>query len=55
MGLTILPYRYKVNGLIDTANPVMDNIELIGNSCATWLTYDAMNGRWSVEIGRAHV
>lgn len=53
MGLTVLPYRYKINGLIDTSRPVMDNIELVGNSCATWLTYDAMNGRWSVVINRA--
>ena len=53
MGLTVLPYRYKVNGLIDTSQTVMDNIELIGNSCATWLTYDAMNGRWSVVINQA--
>lgn len=52
MGLTVLPYRYRVNGLIDTSQTVMDNIELIGNSCATWLTYDAMNGRWSVVINQ---
>lgn len=50
---SILPYRYKVNGLIDTAQTVMRNLELIGNSCATWITYDIMDGKWAVVINRA--
>lgn len=53
MGSTTLPYRYKINGLIDTSRTVMENLELIANSCATWITYDAMEGKWAVVINRA--
>lgn len=53
MGTTTLPYRYRVNGLIDTSKPVLQNLELIANSCATWITYDIMEGKWAVVINRA--
>jgi hypothetical protein len=53
MATSVLPYRYRVNGLIDTSKTVMQNLELIANSCATWITYDIMDGKWSVVINRA--
>jgi len=53
MGLSVLPYRYRVNGLIDTSKTAIDNLELIGNSCATWITYDVQDGKWAVVINRA--
>lgn len=53
MGTTTLPYRYKINGLIDTSRTVMENLELIANACASWITYDATTGQWGVVINRA--
>ena len=53
MGTSILPYRYRINGLIDTSKTAIDNLELIGNSCATWITYDVQDGKWAVVINRA--
>jgi len=53
MGTSVLPYRYRINGLIDTSKTAIDNLELIGNSCATWITYDVLDGKWSVVINRA--
>lgn len=53
MGTSVLPYRYRINGLIDTSKTAIDNLELIGNSCATWLTYDVQDGKWAVVINRA--
>ena len=53
MGTSVLPYRYRVNGLIDTSRTAIDNLELIGNSCATWITYDVQDGKWAVVINRA--
>lgn len=53
MGITTLPHRYRVNGLIDTSKPVLDNLELIANGCATWITYDIMDGKWAVVINKA--
>jgi hypothetical protein len=52
MGTSVLPYRYRINGLVDTSKTAIDNLELIGNSCATWITYDVMDGKWSVVINR---
>jgi hypothetical protein len=53
MGTSVLPYRYRINGLIDTSRTAIDNLELIGNSCATWITYDVQDGKWAVVINRA--
>lgn len=53
MGTSVLPYRYRINGLIDTSKTAIDNLELIGNSCATWITYDVQDGKWSVVINKA--
>lgn len=53
MGTSVLPYRYRINGLIDTSKTAIDNLELIGNSCATWISYDVQDGKWSVVINKA--
>lgn len=46
-------YRYRVNGVIDTNNTVMANLEALGNSAGTWLTYDTQDGKWAIVINRA--
>lgn len=45
--------RFKINGVIDTAKPVMQNIENITNSLTSWLTYDQTDGKWAIIINRA--
>jgi len=45
--------RYRINGVIDTAKPVMQNLENIANSAAAWLTYDVTDGKWAVVINKA--
>ena len=45
--------RYAINGVIDTAKPVMANLENIANSASSWLTYDMTDGKWSVVINQA--
>ena len=49
---TQLP-RYRINGLIDTGKPVMNNLENIANSAGAWITYDITAGKWSVVINKA--
>lgn len=51
--MTTSLYRYRINGVIDTAQPVLKNIENIANSCSTWVSYDSLNGLWSVIINKA--
>ena len=48
-----LDNRYGINGIIDTSNPVLDNLELIAASCGCWITFDVHTGLWSVIINQA--
>lgn len=50
---TILDNRYKINGVISTDKSVLQNIEILCNGAATWLTYDVELGKWAFIINRA--
>lgn len=52
MGTTAVT-KYKINGVLDTNKTVMENLESLTNSCASWLTYDINNGKWAVVINQA--
>jgi hypothetical protein len=45
--------RYVINGLIDTTQPVLDNLTNMANSCGSWLTYSNELGKWGVVINKA--
>jgi hypothetical protein len=49
----VLPARYKINGLLDTAQPVQTNIEKIASAGGSWLSYDIYTGKWGVIINRS--
>jgi hypothetical protein len=49
----VLQDRYQINGLLDTAEPVLQNIESVCNASASWLSYDNYEGKWGVIINRA--
>ena len=49
----VLQDRYQINGLLDTANPVLQNIEKVCNATASWLSYDNNEGKWGVIINKA--
>jgi hypothetical protein len=50
--MATLDNRYKINGLVDTSQTALENMTAITNSCNTWLSYDALVGKWSVIINR---
>lgn len=52
-GAQTLADRYQINGLIDTANGVLENAEAILNATASWLSYDTHEGKWGVIINKA--
>lgn len=52
MGLSVLPYRYRLNGVLDTNDTVFNNIEKIANSAASWVSFDALTGKWDVVINK---
>jgi IPT/TIG domain/Bacterial Ig-like domain len=49
-GAQTLADRYQINGLIDTAQSVMQNIEKICSAAGSWLSYDIHEGKWGVII-----
>lgn len=40
--------RYQINGIIDTGNPVKNNIDQILQNSAAWMSYDISAGLWRV-------
>ena len=45
-------YRYRINGILNTGNDVLANMEKLANSCASWISYDMFTGQWAVVINR---
>ena len=52
MGTSVLPYLYRFNGVVDTNNPVLENMETLCSAAGTWLTYDITQGKWAVIINK---
>lgn len=40
--------RYQINGIVDTGNPVKNNIDQILQNSAAWMSYDISAGLWRV-------
>lgn len=53
MATNTLPQRLQINGLIDTNQDVVSNMEKICRNATSWLSYDTANGQWAVVINRA--
>lgn len=45
--------RYRINGVLDTNQNVLQNVDQIMTACDSWMTYDAPSGKWSVTINKA--
>lgn len=45
--------RYRINGVIDTGQSCLNNINAIMVSCDSWNQYNATLGQWSVVINKA--
>lgn len=51
-GPSQLPYRYRINGVLNTGDSVLANMEKLANSCASWISYDMFTGKWDVVINK---
>lgn len=45
--------RYRINGVLDTGNVVLENVEKILVACDSWMAYNAASGQWSIVINKA--
>jgi hypothetical protein len=48
----VLANRYQINGLVDTNQNVLANIENLCSAAGSWLSYDVNEGQWGVVINQ---
>jgi len=44
--------RYRINGVLDTGQDVLSNLDQIMLACDSWNQYNAASGKWSVVINQ---
>jgi len=44
--------RYRFNGVLDTGQTVLSNIDIMMTCCDCWQSYQVVSGKWSVTINR---
>lgn len=44
--------QYTINGLVNTANNVLANIEEVANNANSWISYDIHTGKWTTVINQ---
>ncbi len=47
-GGTTTQARYRINGPLDTSNNCLENLQILVDSCDTWLQYSEMTAQWKV-------
>lgn len=52
-GGTATQPRYRINGVIDTGETALNNIENILLACDSWISYQADTGQWAPVINKA--
>ena len=45
--------RYRINGVLDTGQNVLSNLDQIMLACDSWNQYNAAKGQWSIVINKA--
>lgn len=50
---TIIPNIFSINGVIDTSQNVLQNMNTIASAAGAWVTYDINQGKWAVIINQA--
>jgi len=47
--------RYRINGIVNTDNPCMTNLQSMVDSCDSWIQWDEVNNKWSVIINQSYL
>lgn len=51
-GGSSLQPRYRINGVLDTDKPVLENIDKIVTACDSWFAYKASTDKWTPIINK---
>jgi hypothetical protein len=51
----IQPYRYRVNGPLDTGNPCLTNLQFLADTCDSWIQYTETTGKWRIVPNKPYV
>ena len=46
--------RYRVNGPLDTSNNCLENLQILVDTCDSWLQYSEMSGEWKVVANKPY-
>lgn len=52
-GSPVTQSRYRINGVLDAGQTVLNNVDLIVMACDSWMAYQAESGKWSLVINKA--
>lgn len=44
--------RYRINGVLDTGQSILQNVDNIMTACDSWMQYNAESGKWSVVVNK---
>lgn len=45
--------RYRINGVLDTGQTVLSNVDQVLMAADSWMSYNAPSGQWSIVINKA--
>lgn len=51
--MATLTNAFRINGVVDTSRPVLENLNALCSAAGCWMTYDITTGLWSVIINRS--
>jgi hypothetical protein len=46
--------RYRINGPINTGQSCLNNLQIIADSCDSWLQYSELTGKWKIVINQSY-
>lgn len=46
-------YRYRINGVLDTTENCLTNLNSIGEACDSWIQWNELTGQWGAVVNRS--
>ena len=54
-GTLLTQPRYRINGVLDTNQNILQNVDQIMTACDCWMSYQETSGKWEVIINKAEI